>query len=99
MLYPYRTVKWGQRIEEKKAAAAVVNKESVIADSEPISEFAIIMIERKGYIDKAHSALRTFPVCALLGPRQCGKTILGDPQERIFSPTMRYIGRFLSKIG
>ncbi len=34
------------------------------------------MIERAYYAKLAHNALRYFPTCALLGPRQCGKTTL-----------------------
>lgn len=32
------------------------------------------MIWRNRYIQLVNEALRTFPVCAMLGPRQCGKT-------------------------
>lgn len=34
------------------------------------------MIERKSYIQKINQAFEVSPVCAILGPRQCGKTTL-----------------------
>jgi len=43
-----------------------------------ISDF----IARKGFYDTVEQSLKRFPVTALLGPRQCGKTSLA----RLFSP-------------
>lgn len=40
------------------------------------------MIERKHYIDAVLSALQQNPICALLGPRQCGKTTLAKQVAR-----------------
>ena len=34
------------------------------------------MIQRNRYVQIVNEALRVFPVCAMLGPRQCGKTTL-----------------------
>lgn len=34
------------------------------------------MLDRKDYLNKISNALQQFKVCALLGPRQCGKTTL-----------------------
>ena len=34
------------------------------------------MIHRNRYVQIVNEALRVFPVCAMLGPRQCGKTTL-----------------------
>ena len=39
-------------------------------------------LPRKGFYDAIEQSLRRFPVTALLGPRQCGKTTLA----RLFSP-------------
>ncbi|URW77341.1 AAA family ATPase [Rickettsia conorii subsp. raoultii] len=34
------------------------------------------MIERNDYLTHITGALEIFPICAILGPRQCGKTTL-----------------------
>lgn len=42
------------------------------------------MIERTYYSQLAYTALQNFPACALLGPRQCGKTTLALALKRHF---------------
>jgi len=43
------------------------------------------MIERDYYTQIAYNALQNFPACALLGPRQCGKTTLALSLKKYFS--------------
>ncbi|MEN0016065.1 MAG: ATP-binding protein [Bacteroidota bacterium] len=42
------------------------------------------MIERIHYVRQASNALQHFPACALLGPRQCGKTTLALELKKHF---------------
>ena len=42
------------------------------------------MISRKRYTDLIQEALQIFPVCAILGPRQCGKTTLAHSISKQF---------------
>ncbi|MBX9621107.1 MAG: hypothetical protein K2X28_03620 [Alphaproteobacteria bacterium] len=35
-----------------------------------------MLIRRQGYIDQINKVYEVFPLCGLLGPRQCGKTTL-----------------------
>lgn len=42
------------------------------------------MIERTHYVQQASNALQHFPACALLGPRQCGKTTLALELKKYF---------------
>ncbi len=44
------------------------------------------MIKREYYQQQVREALRTFPICALVGPRQCGKTTLARIVKREFIP-------------
>ena len=41
-------------------------------------------------MDRVHNALRVFPVCALLGPRQCGKTTLAISIGEQFEHSHRF---------
>ena len=36
------------------------------------------MIDRAGFLARVHRVFQVHPVCALLGPRQCGKTTLAN---------------------
>ncbi|MEO1300761.1 MAG: AAA family ATPase [Bacteroidota bacterium] len=42
------------------------------------------MIERTHYVQQVSNALQHFPACALLGPRQCGKTTLALELKKHF---------------
>ena len=48
------------------------------------------MIERKSYQKQIKEALQIFPVCALVGPRQCGKTTLANVVKRSFNPVYQF---------
>jgi len=66
------------------------NRSFYLAISELLSDFAV-MIQRANYHRMIVAALKRSPICALLGPRQCGKTTLaraiaaeGDSQRGLF---------------
>jgi predicted AAA+ superfamily ATPase len=42
------------------------------------------MIKREYYLQAVYTALKNFPACALLGPRQCGKTTLAIDLKNYF---------------
>lgn len=44
------------------------------------------MIERKHYLDQIHQAFEISSVCAILGPRQCGKTTLAKLYSKHLNP-------------
>ena len=48
------------------------------------------MIKREYYIALVQNALRVFPVCAILGPRQCGKTTLALSMQGQFANSCRF---------
>ncbi len=48
------------------------------------------MIAREFYQKQIKEALQIFPVCALVGPRQCGKTTLANVVKRDFNPVHHF---------
>ncbi|HAN49881.1 MAG TPA: hypothetical protein DCQ08_02575 [Amoebophilaceae bacterium] len=48
------------------------------------------MIQRKNYIHLIREALDFFPVCAMLGPRQCGKTTLAMAIRKQFGASHHF---------
>ena len=48
------------------------------------------MIARKYFKDLVQEALQIFPVCALIGPRQCGKTTLANIIKDSFDPVYHF---------
>lgn len=60
-------------------------------------DYIVGMVDRPGYLEKIHSALRVNPVAALLGPRQCGKTtlarMLAEHQESVVFDLESPVGR------
>lgn len=50
----------------------------------------IQMITRDGYLTQLREAFDVFPICALLGPRQCGKTTLAAMFKHTFAPSYHF---------
>lgn len=48
------------------------------------------MISRDNYINKINKAFEIFPICTLLGPRQCGKTTLALSFKNKFSTVYHF---------
>jgi predicted AAA+ superfamily ATPase len=48
------------------------------------------MILRNAYLEKIRTVFDVFPVCALLGPRQCGKTTLALSFREAFNPSYHF---------
>jgi predicted AAA+ superfamily ATPase len=48
------------------------------------------MVDRKYFRKLVQEALQIFPVCALIGPRQCGKTTLANTIKGSFDPVYHF---------
>lgn len=48
------------------------------------------MILRNSYLDQIREAFEVFPICALLGPRQCGKTTLASAFKETFESSYHF---------
>jgi uncharacterized protein len=48
------------------------------------------MIIRNSYLKQIQDAFEVFPICALLGPRQCGKTTLASIFKGSFEPSYHF---------
>ena len=50
----------------------------------------IIMIKRTRFLEDIIQAFQVTPVCALIGPRQCGKTTVAKEMAEHFSGKVHY---------